>query len=380
MRRVPVHVLRTTRFAETIAIVLGILLGVCAHTRACNVPVFRYALERWIPDTYRATLFYQDSLTESQQAVIRTLEESANTAKGNIEVRRVEVSAIEGDVERALFATLLPTSLPWVVVQYPESLRIDKLVWSGPLASDALGPLIASPLRTELIRRLAEGQTAVWLMLESGQADKDNSAATMLVESLEQLSHQLELPELTGAPEDDLLLTTPLKVKFSLLRVPRGVAVEQSLVEMLLGSESDLAEFDEPMVFPVFGRGRALLPLVGAGITTENVRDAAALLVGACSCEVKDLNPGFDLLLAADWDVLLFKEAPPADILAARVTSTSGEPELVAIPTGATPSEVRLKETESIQTNWLDRQHVISLSLVGFLLAVVILIACKRLV
>ena len=33
---------------------------------------------------------------------------------------------------------------------------------------------------------------------------------------------------------------------------------EQALVAMLLGSESDLAERSDPMVFPIYGRGRAL--------------------------------------------------------------------------------------------------------------------------
>jgi hypothetical protein len=56
------------------------------------------------------------------------------------------------------------------------------------------------------------------------------------------------------------------------------------------------------MVFPLFGRGRAMPALVGAGITPENIKDAAAFLAGPCSCEVKRDNPGVDLLLTADWE------------------------------------------------------------------------------
>ena len=87
-----------------------------------------------------------------------------------------------------------------------------------------------------------------------------------------------------------------------MLRVPRDDPPSSALVAMLIGSEPDLAERTDPMVFPVFGRGRALLPLIGAGITAKNIHDSAAFLVGPCSCEVKEQNPGFDLLLAADWD------------------------------------------------------------------------------
>jgi hypothetical protein len=163
-----------------------------------------------------------------------------------------------------------------------------------------------------------------------------------------------------------------------LVRVPRGVAAEQPLVEMLLGSEPDLIEFDEPMVFPVFGRGRALLPLIGAGITADNVLESASFLVGACSCEVKDLNPGFDLLLAADWDVLLFKEAPPADVLAARAIVSSGKPEIVAIPAGAPHAAAMSNPSHSSTESSYEPSYVTGVALVGLLLAVVVMIAFKR--
>jgi hypothetical protein len=163
--------------------------------------------------------------------------------------------------------------------------------------------LTDSPIRQELVRRLASGQTAVWLLLESGDAEKDVPAANLVSQELKNLEQTLELPELTASPDDSLAVQLPLEVKFSVLRVPRNDA-EQALVAMLIGSEPDLAERSDPMVFPVFGRGRALLPLIGAGITAHNIHDAAEFLAGPCSCQVKEQNPGFDPLLAADWDGL----------------------------------------------------------------------------
>jgi hypothetical protein len=73
------------------------------------------------------------------------------------------------------------------------------------------------------------------------------------------------------------------------------------LVRMLLNTEDDLPGRSDPMVFPVFGRGRAMPALIGAGITKENIGDAARFLAGPCSCEVKRDNPGVDLLMTADW-------------------------------------------------------------------------------
>src|SRR5262245_15707935 len=74
------------------------------------------------------------------------------------------------------------------------------------------------------------------------------------------------------------------------------------LLATFLGMEDDLHKRQEPIVFPVFGRGIALHALVGKGITEENIATAAGFLVGECSCEVRRLNPGVDLLMTADWE------------------------------------------------------------------------------
>ncbi len=361
------------------ALVLAVWLGCGSTACACNVPVFRYALERWHPDPYRVTLFHRGALTDAQHALLRPLEEaSSNQGSANVVLRFVDVDQIQDDADRAMFDAQSPSGLPWLAVQYPRGLRIEEPVRVETLSDDSVARLVDSPLRAELIRRLADGQTAVWLMLECGQAEKDDAVAAKLADELEQLSQRLQLPELTSAPEDVLLSTAPLEIKFSLLRVPRGLAAEQPLVEMLLGSEPDLTEFDEPMVFPVFGRGRALLPLIGAGITADNVLESAAFLVGACSCEVKDLNPGFDLLLAANWDVLLFKEAPPPDVLAARAAVSSGKPELVAIPAGAPPAPPTSKPSDASTASLVEPGYVAGIALAGLLLAVVVVIGFRR--
>ena len=186
-----------------------------------------------------------------------------------------------------------------------------------------------------MIRRLVAGQTAVWLLLESGQSAQDDSTASLLETELKKLEKELKLPELTTSPEDAILTDTPLQVAFSVIRVKRDSADEQALVGMLIRSEPDLAELSDPMVFPVFGRGRALLPLIGAGITAKNIYDSAAFLVGPCSCEVKEQNPGFDLLLTADWENLVSQSGIS---LAAGATPAKDPPavaELVPIPAGA---------------------------------------------
>ena len=318
---------------------LAILLGSMTIACACNVPVFRFALERWRADPFRAVVFHRGPLSDEQREQIRELEEQQDRSQLNLELRLIDAdqldeTAEENAADAALLAAHEGAKLPLLVVQYPAHLTIEKPVWGGSLDRQSIVRLTDSPARQELVRRLAAGQTAVWLLLESGNASDDDAAAALLEEELKSLEENLELPELSAAPEDNLLADLPLTVDFSLLRVPRSDA-EQALVAMLIGCEPDLAERSDPMVFPVFGRGRALLPLIGAGITARNVHDSAQFLVGPCSCEVKELNPGFDLLLAADWDALLSPTGIPL-APAPVATKIPDQPELVPIPSGAT--------------------------------------------
>jgi hypothetical protein len=187
------------------------------------------------------------------------------------------------------------------------------------------------------VARLARGETAVWLLVESGDAEKDEAAAKVLAEELAELQNKLQLPDLTDSPDDQVVANLPLRIEFSHLRVRRDDAAERGLVALLTASEPDLKDRpDDPMIFPVFGRGRALLPLIGAGITADNIADSASFLVGPCSCEVKELNPGFDLLLKAEWDKLLFEEGvePPPIV---ELPPPDAEPVLVEIPAGSKP-------------------------------------------
>lgn len=326
---------------------LAIVFGLTAIACACNVPVFRFALERWRPDPYRVVLFHQGPLTAADLELIRPLEEAQSTSLANHSLRTVDVNDFEkpvadGDeqarLDRLSFATQRDAPLPRLVVLYPDHLRIAKPVWAGQPSRESIASLLDSPVRQELIKRLAAGQTAVWLLVEPA-GNQGESVVQLLEGELKKLEQELKLPELTTAPEDALLADTPLRVGFSVLRIRRDDPTEQALVAMLIGSEPDLAERSDPMVFPVFGRGRALLPLIGAGITAKNIHDSAEFLVGPCSCEVKELNPGFDLLLSTDWDKQLTADGTP---LPATVTvqTPSGPPVLVPIPSGGAANSV----------------------------------------
>jgi hypothetical protein len=87
----------------------------------------------------------------------------------------------------------------------------------------------------------------------------------------------------------------------------------------MLSVEPQLAARETPIVVPVFGRGRALCALPESQITPKVMREMLEFLTGACSCEVKEMNPGLDLLMTANWEEVAgakrYSDPPPASLL-----------------------------------------------------------------
>ena len=120
----------------------------------------------------------------------------------------------------------------------------------------------------------------------------------------------------------------PLRIEFSVVTLDRADPLEAFLLRTLNYSEADLPE-NEPLAFPVFGRGRVLYGLVGAGIMPETLATACKFMAGPCSCQVKNQNPGFDLLLAHDWE-----RAVAGSMISDALPDETAEPKLLAIPPG----------------------------------------------
>jgi hypothetical protein len=174
----------------------------------------------------------------------------------------------------------------------------------------------------------------VWVLLDSGDAAKDTAAARLIEERLKYLESVLQLPKLEAQDIANGLVSVGqegLRLEFSLLRLSRNNPNERPFIQMLLGAEADLDEMKAPIVFPVFGQGRALYALVGDGIKDETIEKAATFLIGKCSCEVKEQNPGMDLLLAADWKTIVESQTAGIPDLPTMAELTKSAPETVTI-------------------------------------------------
>ena len=84
---------------------------------ACNVPVFRYALERWEADPYDIIVFHREAFTAPQQALLETLEKAGRDGVANVSVSNVNVSV---EMPRPLRAAVDRTGEPGLTLDGGE--------------------------------------------------------------------------------------------------------------------------------------------------------------------------------------------------------------------------------------------------------------------
>jgi len=326
------------RRTTSVAVLVTLLLSAAAV--ACNVPVFRFALERWQADACELVIFHDSGLKQDDEAFVADLEKSSLAVGGtsNLTVIRQDVrGGMTPETER-LWQSIQSTEkpeLPFAVARAAKGK--DKIVnhWRGKLTQLREAGLLTSPAREELVRRLQNGDAVVWLLIRSSNDALTGKARDLLKQQCEQLPNELELPEGIGLPGSELYSEVPLLLQFSVLEVDAADAKESYLVKQLTGFQSEAAAAGQPLIVPVFGRGRALEVIPGSELSPELIHDLTEFLCGACSCQVKEQNPGFDLLLTTNWNTALFGE--DAELPPAPPTVGNGQkksPELVPIPNG----------------------------------------------
>ncbi|MGB0776225.1 MAG: hypothetical protein ACPGUY_10295, partial [Akkermansiaceae bacterium] len=119
--------------------------------------------------------------------------------------------------------------------------------------------------------------------------------------------------------EDVLRSRIPLKISFEVMTLDTSDPREAAFAAMLRqGTPKEM--LDETLVVPLFGRGRMLQPLPASRMNNELILAGCRYLCGACSCQVKDQNPGRDIVIQEDWSkhlqdglVVIEKALPPLE-------------------------------------------------------------------
>lgn len=310
---------------------------------ACNIPVFRYALERWKPDACEIVLFHDGPLVNDQLRSIEKIKQQMvrREKRDTSSLRLLEISELSAN-EDSLWKSLRDkhpnAQLPLVNVQMQLGRGRIANAWSGELSRAQDVGIFDSPTRRELAKRLLNGHSVVWIVVQSAHEDPekreqlDSRVDKILRDNLESLSNSIELPEGIGLPGSELHSEIPLLLKFSLLEIDPRDPKEAFLTGLFTQIQPEAFAEGEPLIVPVFGRGRALEVIPASSFSVRLMQDLSVFLSGACSCQVKEQNPGFDLLMSTDWDTELFGEgvSPPPE----RTTRDRENPVLLTIPPG----------------------------------------------
>ncbi len=326
---------------------------------ACTTPVYRYAMYNWATAPYYVFYFHHAQPAPEDQAVHELIRDSGQAEPP----ANLVLELIDGTDKDQLEQLPQIVVDAWHACDEGagEPVSLVYTAWgshlfSGRLDEQTIAALVDSPARKQIGRAFDEGHAAVLLILTGPDAE-ENARVQKAVEKLvadaaagkfnldgadpyglpavepvgPAQTGESDSPEgvdetgadQTGAGEPEAEGTqaaaeaasspeaedaaepeeAPAGFKLAVVKVSRDDKAEQWLVRSLLAVEPDLDEFpEEPMVFGIYGRGRALPPFIGKGINYENLVECVYFLTGPCSCIIKDQNPGMDLLMCWDWN------------------------------------------------------------------------------
>jgi len=241
---------------------------------ACDVPVYAYALEHWPRQTYHVLRFALSDQTVGAVA-------DAPMAHANMAVHDIAPSRIADYPENSLVLRVWQRHrsdpLPLDVVVAPNGREL----FSGRLTAAEVGHLVTSPAREQLVDLLGAGKQGVLLLL-TGSDGRSNQLARETIDSV--------LCAAREAGHD-----------VGMLVVAREDAAERWLVRQLLTVRRGLENVDAPMLFPVFGRGCILAPLVARRISPKAAMAFIAFFNGPCTCDIRGEYATLDLLTDHDW-------------------------------------------------------------------------------
>ena len=136
---------------------------------ACQVPVFRYALERWRNDPYQVFVVANGELEAGARKTfeqLRALEEDFK-APANIYAKKVDLAKEPLDSPLRKHVKDGKIDLPAILLYYPEERLKYPPIWTAPATQDRVKVLANSPVRREVLQRILKGDSAVWVMVES---------------------------------------------------------------------------------------------------------------------------------------------------------------------------------------------------------------------
>ncbi len=267
-----------------IAIFMALFIGFLS----CDIPVFRQALEGWTQRKYEILVYSPSgagiAVPGDVNGTVRPVRDPRELSTGFL-----SFLARRGFRKGSPFVALFPldgNDIPLFVCK-PSSSDME-ILWD-------------SPARKRIRDLICRGESAVWVLLLSGEGEKDEKARRLLRSELQRMPGLLKLP----APKEAYAgrAGPEVKISFSVIPIRKDDRKERVLVSNLLGIRKGLEKYLEegPIAFPVFGRARVLDGFPYDMLTKEKILEVCSFLVGPCTCDIEDRMAGVDLFIKASW-------------------------------------------------------------------------------
>ncbi len=224
----------------------------------CTTKVSEWVLLNTLSEEYILVYFYNDQISESVKVVNSAIIRDIKPA--NIRCKEVRSEN---------------NKQPYYALYYRN--RLVKTYNS----SSSLTNLTCSPVREKIAGEIMAGKLCVMLYLKTDNQVKDEKGKQIIQKALN---------------------SSPFRDIITLIEISRNNIEEAHFVSFLLNVEDDLKGIQEPMLFGIFGRFKALEPLLAGGITEENIGLMIDFLTADCSCLIKDDLPGTDILYTNNWE------------------------------------------------------------------------------
>jgi hypothetical protein len=306
------------------------LISSLSSLYACTVPVFRYALEReaWSPDIYQVYVIHNGKLSEENTKALNLLQDASTLYSGgilehkseikypaNIKLTKIDVNQkTDNKVFYELIQKYKNLDKPLLLLSMPKREGRDyNIIWEGELTVTSAYYILDSPTRRMIPREIAKGHKIIWLFIDGDSKKENEEKLELLNNSVASFSKEFnENHGYVDDPANEGCEIDSNKVDISIIRLSNK---DDLLTNILRAFESEFAETKSPSAFAIFGRGRVLGGCFAKSFNKETIEQACSYITGDCSCEIKQQNPGVDLLVSADWYKVMAAEVPPEYIV-----------------------------------------------------------------
>jgi len=224
----------------------------------CTTKVSEWVLLNTAPEEYLLVYHYNREISDPISAANKTVSNQISNA--NIRFQEVKNDNL---------------------IQPYYALYYNKRVVKKYSSPSELANLSVSPVRERIAKEIMGGKLCVMLYLTTGNDARDDKGRKTILKSID---------------------SSPFRSIITFVELSRKSIEESHFVSMLLNVEDDLNTIYEPMLFGIFGRFKALEPLLAGGISEENIGHMINFLTADCSCLIKDDLPGTDILFTNSWE------------------------------------------------------------------------------